>query len=161
MWGIDARFNRADLVRRIERFGRHRSRIAVHGLDGAMFLETVAPNLSARSLVYLDPPYFVKGTQRLYKNYYSAKDHTAIAKRVADLQSSWIVSYDNAEEIAAIYRGFHSLQYGVQYSASARYVGNEIMFFSPGFVVPPVASPATISAQDLGRLERSLRTGLH
>jgi DNA adenine methylase len=156
-WRIDARFNRADLLRRIERIGRHRSRITVSCLDGATFLGTVASQLPTRSLVYLDPPYYVKGQQRLYANYYGAAEHAAIADHVASLRTPWVVSYDNAAEIAALYEGFHFLAYGISYSAGHRYVGNEIMFFSRDFVVPPVSSPPTVSANILSRLERELR----
>jgi DNA adenine methylase len=156
-WGIGARFNRDDLVRRIERVGRFRSRIAIHQLDGARFIESVASTLPNSSLVYLDPPYFVKGQQRLYANYYGSDDHGDVAQLVAGLRTRWIVSYDNAPEIRRLYGGFDSLTYGIAYSASNRYVGQEVMFFSPGFVVPGVVDPPALTAADLARMERLLR----
>jgi DNA adenine methylase len=160
-WGIGARFNRNDLVRRIERIGRHRSRITVSGLDGAEFLKTVASVLPTRSLVYLDPPYFVKGQQRLYANYYGPADHVVIAEHVTRLGVPWVVSYDNATEIAALYTGYDFLSYGISYSAGDRYLGGEIMFFSPAFVVPPVLTPPDISAIARSRLELELRQAVN
>lgn len=156
-WGIGARFNRDDLVRRIERVGRHRSRITIHQLDGAKFIESVASKLPKSSLVYLDPPYFVKGQQRLYANYYGSDDHADVARRVASLQTQWIVSYDNAPEITRLYQGFESVTYDIAYSANHRYVGQEVMFFSPGLVVPGVVHPPTLTAPELANIERELR----
>jgi DNA adenine methylase len=42
----------------------------------------------------------------------------------------WIVSYDNADEIRAMYQLVNTKTYGLNYTAQRRYVGNEVMFFS-------------------------------
>jgi DNA adenine methylase len=156
-WGIEARFNRPDLLRRIDRIGRLRSRIVVTNLDGAAFLNSVVPKLPARSLIYLDPPYFVKGQQRLYANYYGPSEHADVAHCVSQLQQPWVVSYDRTPEIDALYQGHHRLAYGISYSARDRYVGNEAMYFSDGFIVPAVADPVAISASKLSQLELAIR----
>src|SRR5690606_20758450 len=77
-WKIDARFNKSDLIRRIEKIARYRSRIKVSNLDAAIFLNKLQPELDSSSLVYLDPPYYVKGGD-LYENHYDHEDHEIIA----------------------------------------------------------------------------------
>ena len=52
-----------------------------------------------------------------------------------------MVSYDNAEEICAMYQMSQSLSYGLNYTAQRRYVGNEVMFFGRKVVVPDESIP--------------------
>lgn len=145
-WKIDARFNARDLVSRIQAIARIRSRIEFHQLDALDFLDTVAPKLPAQSLIYLDPPYYVKGSD-LYLHHYEHEDHLKIARRVAKLRTkNWIVSYDNAPEICSMYPRFRNIVYGLSYSAQDRYKGSEIMFFSDGLTIPDVVGPMHLAA---------------
>jgi DNA adenine methylase len=82
-------------------------------------------------LVYLDPPYYVKGSD-LYRNYYTHGDHVRIARLLASarFRRPWIVSYDNVVEIRAMYEYARSFDYRLNYTAQRRYVGAEVMFFS-------------------------------
>jgi DNA adenine methylase len=98
--------------------------------------------LPDQSLIYLDPPYYVKG-RGLYRNYYQHEDHQAIAKTLQSLYfaRSWVVSYDNAAEIREMYQLSRGLSYGLNYTAQKRYVGNEVMFFSETLRVPDEAIP--------------------
>ncbi len=144
-WKIDARYNVKDLVRRIERVGRWRSRIEVYGLDGAEFLRTVVPTLPAKTLLYLDPPYYVKGQEMLYANYYGPADHAEIAALVRRVGVPWVVSYDDHADVRAIYHGCQTAAYDIAYSASDRYRGREVAFFSDDLTVPDIADPARLS----------------
>jgi DNA adenine methylase len=153
-WKIDARFNRADLVRRIQKIARHRSRISVTQLDAAEFIGERLPTID-RAFVYLDPPYYVKG-EGLYENFYGHSDHESIASLVAGLREPWIVSYDAAGPIGELYTDFQRIDYDLSYSAQARYRGTEVMFFRPGLQVPEVPSPANVPWKlvDQARLAR-------
>lgn len=153
-WKIDARFRTADLVRRIERIGRWSSRIEIHNLDGAVFLKTVARKLPAKSLVYLDPPYFVKGQEMLYANYYGPQDHAEVAGLVRQLKVPWVVSYDDTPEVRALYEDQPTVAYDIAYSASERYRGREVAFFSDGLAIPDVSDPARVSPSDMVRFLR-------
>ena len=68
----------------------------------------------------------------LYRNFYLHEDHLAIAKLLQSKKfvRSWVVSYDNAEEICAMYQMSQGLTYSLNYTAQKRYVGSEVMFFS-------------------------------
>jgi DNA adenine methylase len=146
VWKIDARFNARDLVQRIEAIARVRSRIEFHQLDAVDFLNEVMPKLPAKSLVYLDPPYYVKGRD-LYLHHYSHEDHVKVARRVARIKSkNWIVSYDNATEIQTLYSQYRSIVYGLSYSAQERYKGAEVMFFSNDLRIPEAVGPMHMAA---------------
>jgi DNA adenine methylase len=148
VWKMDARFNKSDLIDRIKKIARYRRRINLYNEDASDFLRTILPNLPARTLCYLDPPYFVKG-QGLYEDYYQAKDHAEIARLISQITHPWIVSYDNAPEIAELYKSYRSVAYNLSYSAADRYRGAEIMFFSEGLIIPSIQDPTAINQQML------------
>jgi len=153
-WKIDARFNARDLVRRIERVGRWSSRIEIYNLDGAVFLNEVAPTLPIRALLYLDPPYYVKGQEMLYANYYGPDDHAKLAVLVRDLKVPWVVSYDDHAAVRALYKGCPMVAYDIAYSAAGRYRGREVAFFATGLTIPDVTDPAKLSSGEMVRYLR-------
>lgn len=145
-WKLNARFNKDDLINRIERIALYRSRIRLYNLDAAELIKTVLPTLPSKTLIYLDPPYYVKG-RGLYENHYLHEDHISIAKLVKKhITHHWIVSYDNAPEIIEMYKGCPTITYGINYTAQSRYKGSEAMFFSKGLVIPDVKNPANLKA---------------
>ncbi len=139
---LDARFKKDVVAARIQEIAKRANDISVYCEDSLHLLKRCSEFLPKQSLIYLDPPYYVKG-KGLYRNYYQHDDHAAIAKVLQrkDFKWPWIVSYDNVEEICAMYRLSRSLSYGLNYTAQRRYVGNEIMFFSQNINVPDEASP--------------------
>jgi DNA adenine methylase len=141
---LDARFKKEVVAARIKEVARHSSGISVYCEDSLSLLRRCSEFLPKKSLIYLDPPYYVKG-KGLYRNYYEHDDHVAISKKLQQksFKWPWVVSYDNAEEICAMYQLSKSLSYGLNYTAQRRYVGNEVMFFSPNLVVPDEEIPQT------------------
>lgn len=141
-WKLDARFNAVDLAQRILSIGGQAERISLTNEDARTFLENGSAKWPARTLVYLDPPYFEKG-RHLYYDFYKPDDHKVVAECVRQTLRSqqWIVSYDDVPEIAAIYVGETSLRYRIGYSARAVKAGAEVMFFKDGLVVPPLQTP--------------------
>lgn len=134
---LDARLKKEVLARRIEMIALHASSITVYNEDAHSLLKRSGAFLPKNSLVYLDPPYYVKG-QGLYRNFYEHDDHVRIAELLQSLafKTPWVVSYDNVEEIRQMYRMSQSLAYGLNYTAQVRYVGSEVMFFRPDLAVP-------------------------
>lgn len=140
-WKMDARFNGPDLIRRIQTIARVSNRIEFHQKDALEFLDKITPLLPSQSLIYLDPPYYVKGCD-LYLHHYKHDDHIKIARYVAKIRNkNWLVSYDNAPEIKGMYSAFRSTVYGLSYSAQARYKGAEVMFFSGNLEIPDAVQP--------------------
>lgn len=134
---LDARFMRDELCLRLERIGRHAGGISVYEEDAYKLLLRCHEFLPRTSLIYLDPPYYVKGAG-LYRNFYKHDDHAQIARLLGSnrFRRPWIVSYDNAEEIRTMYSYAHSFTYGLRYTAQQRYTGSEVMFFSERLTPP-------------------------
>lgn len=140
-WNIDARFNRADLAARVRAIGTLRRSITVTRKDALAFLDSM-PELIAGSkgLVYLDPPYFVKGPD-LYPNFYSPENHAGIAKYLKGLSMPWLLTYDDCEEVRHLYRHFVIRKSELSYSARDAKRGRELVVASKGLTIP--SSPKT------------------
>ncbi len=134
---IDARFMREELCLRLERIGKHADSIHVYEEDAHQLLMRCHQFLPTKSLVYLDPPYYIKGAG-LYRNFYKHDDHVRIAKLLGSdrFRRPWVVSYDNVEEIKEMYAYAAPYAYGLNYTAQRRYMGSEVMFFSKRIDVP-------------------------
>lgn len=134
---IDARFMRDELCTRLERVGKHASGIHVYEEDAHQLLLRCHQFLPSKSLVYLDPPYYVKGAG-LYRNFYKHDDHVRIAKLLGStrFRRPWVVSYDNVEAIKEMYAYAQPHAYGLNYTAQRRYTGSEVMFFSERIRAP-------------------------
>ena len=131
---IDARFNKQDLIKRIERIARYSDRIVLTNLDAAVLIRSL-DNPDNRSLCYLDPPYYIKGRD-LYLNYYTDQDHCQIAAEIKNYRGKWILSYDSVPYIKELYRGFRQSEYYLSYSAGNPAKGLEIMVFSDDLALP-------------------------
>lgn len=133
---LDARFPKKTLTKRIQSIGRLSRKINLTNLDAANFLQNNLPSISQNSLVYLDPPYFVKG-QGLYENHYTPEDHRKIGELITSQSTHpWIVSYDDVPEIRSIYSQWSIEDYQLYYNANERKLGSEIMFFSENLKLP-------------------------
>lgn len=141
---LDARFNKDVVAGRIQAIAKHAKDISVYCEDSLHLLNRCSEFLPKKSLIYLDPPYYVKG-KGLYRNYYEHDDHAAIAQAIQGKKFKWpwIVSYDNAKEICTMYQLSKSLNYGLNYTAQRRYVGSEVMFFSQSLIIPDTEIPQT------------------
>ena len=142
-WKLDARYNKTNLISRIERISRVSDHITLYNQDAAEFITEVIPTLPLRSIVYLDPPYYTKGHD-LYENHYVYGDHLTISNLVGDINQRWIVSYDDTPEIREVYQWCRNLPYQLSYSAADHYKGAEIMFFSGNLLIPTVDNPAQL-----------------
>ncbi|WP_337241834.1 DNA adenine methylase [Proteus faecis] len=137
-WKIDVRFNKKDLLKRIEKIANYSSRIYIYNLDTLDLLKSLPIQSPEKTLLYLDPPYYVKG-QGLYRNFYEHDDHVAVMNALNNTNFPyWIVSYDNHEEIKNIYNKFRIKEYDLQYTAHKKRTGGEIMIFSDNIKIPNI-----------------------
>ncbi|WP_289080443.1 DNA adenine methylase [uncultured Sulfitobacter sp.] len=132
---IDCRFNRENLSDRINRVARYKERIHLYRRDALDFIEQDCAALPVKSLVCIDPPYFKKGSS-LYTSFYSPKDHSVLAQAVTKIDRPWIVTYDNAPEITALYKSRRQFVFDINYSVETKRKGTEIMIVSKGLKVP-------------------------
>lgn len=135
-WGIDARFNRADLAARVRAIGTMKRSITVTRKDALAFLDNVPEMIAgSKALVYLDPPYFMKGPD-LYPNFYSAKNHADIAKYLKRFAAPWLLTYDDCDQVRHLYRHFVVRESELSYSARDVKRGRELVVASKGLIIP-------------------------
>lgn len=130
---IDARFNKTDLIKRIQQVVKYRDKIVVYNKEIRSLLNKILPRycnqLDRYVFVYFDPPYYVKG-QRLYPNFFEHEDHVQIAKLIKESYGyDWIVTYDDVESIRTLYSEYPQWQFELSYSLSSRKQGKEVMIF--------------------------------
>lgn len=127
---IDCRFNRVDLSERVRLISSRKNDIELKNCDAVEFVEKVGANLDEKSLIYLDPPYYEKGSQ-LYRNFYSHDDHKLVAESVKKIKTPWLLTYDNHPEIQELYKECEGFDFSLRYTASLKKktIGNELMFF--------------------------------
>lgn len=144
---LDARFSKDMISARLQRIAENAGKITVYCEDAFLLLSRAADILPECSLIYLDPPYYVKG-RGLYRNFYNHNDHLQIAQLLQSptFNRPWVVSYDRAPEICEMYCHTEALSYGLHYTAQSRYVGDEVMFFKEGIKVPDARLPTSQSA---------------
>lgn len=135
-WKLDARFNRTELISRIQRVAAFHDRIHLSNLDATALIRN--QKRRKKPLIYLDPPYYCSG-QRLYMNAYQPGDHVRIRDYVLGLQCNWVVSYDDVPQIRGLYKNQRSVRLELLHTARASRIGREVMFFSPGLRIPAAA----------------------
>lgn len=143
---IDARFNRATLIKRLNAIGDLADRITVSDLDGRTVIQRYARD--ARAFMYIDPPYVQAGS-RLYLNAFDGRDHTALAAIVNTVdRAHWLMTYDTAPLIEKLYR--EQFQCRLELTYSARYPGRaeELLIASPlvAGVVKMLQGPSTMGS---------------
>lgn len=117
-WKINARYNQDSLCNRIEKIGSLGDKVTVLCMDALNLLTDASPGFPNKCLVYLDPPYYIKGSQ-LYRNHYLPEDHAAISRCVADADFPVVVTYDDCPEVSALYEGVDSSEFSLHYSTHA------------------------------------------
>ena len=154
-WKIDARFNAKELVRRIEAIAQLNDRISLTRQDALKFLKSGVSRWPKETLIYLDPPYYVKGRD-LYWDFYEPNDHARLAGFVTEniTRQQWIVSYDNVQPIRMLYGTTRHVVYNIGYSARSASQGSEVMFFCGSLQVPPLIGPIKVTEDQTGMSRR-------
>ena len=124
---INARFNKNNLIDRIQRIKSVSNRIVVSNYDGIRFIEELDKR-KEEIFIYLDPPYYQKGAD-LYMNFYTQEDHRKLSEKVKRLRSNWMISYDNNEFILNLYAEKQKITHRLSQSASNR-TDDELFIFS-------------------------------
>ena len=148
-WKLDCRFNKTELIERIRKIAQYKRQISLYNEEASVFIKTVLPRIEQDSFVYFDPPYYVKGQQSLYVNFYEPKDHESMATQISRLRQRWIISYDDVPETRLLYKDYRSLSYKLHYTAQDKYKGEEILFFCDDIIIPKTENPQQIKAPRL------------
>lgn len=141
---MDARFNRKELVNRIETIGLFSSNIFLTNLDAEDFVTSNLKHVSSNTLIYFDPPYFNKSS-KLYTNNYNELDHKRLSVTIQNnVNHLWVLSYDNVNQISSLYLNRRRMVYDLQYSAFNNYKGKELFAFCDELKIPINSSVSTI-----------------
>lgn len=127
-WKIDARFSKETLAKRLEQLGAYSDRITVTNRDG---VDLIKDYLHLKnSFIYLDPPYFEKGSS-LYLNSYEGADHSNLATVLNQSpESFWLLTYDKKPQIKSLYPDRRVINFSLDYRAYEARVGKEILILA-------------------------------
>jgi len=142
---LDCRFNKPDLIAKIRRIALYRDVIKLERLDAAACIRSWDRKLPERSLINIDPPYYVQGRE-LYMNFYGPDDHKRLAKLIRGLRSRWMLTYDDAPAISELYSGLPMYRKSLLYSAQVKRRANELLVLSPGLIAPAALGQETSRA---------------
>ena len=134
-WKIDARFNKANLIQRIEKIALSKDKISVHCLDSMDLINGLSSEIDERTLIYFDPPYYNQGST-LYVNHFTHEDHVKLSDYIKKLECKWILTYDETPEILGMYDGLERKVLTLSYTASNKTRGREMLAFSEKFIIP-------------------------
>lgn len=133
-WLIDARFNKADLLERLERLQDLAPQVDVRQQRAIDLINTL--NRRSRPiLMYVDPPYVVPG-EELYMTDHTWSEHQRLELTLRRSPHPWLLTYDADDRTRELYRDFRCLRFGISHTAQKQKVGREYMFFSRGLRVP-------------------------
>ena len=127
---ITARFNKDDLIKKIEIIAENSSNIAIYNFDILEFIKQVEKR-KKKIFTYFDPPYFVKG-KKLYTNFLEKEDHLKIFKEITKIKTPWLLTYDNVPAISEIYKEFKQYEFTLSYTVNsiANRKGSELLVAS-------------------------------
>lgn len=135
-WKIDARFNREDIIKRITKISVNKKHIHLYNKDVDSFIKNYLPKYQENAFVYFDPPYFDKGKQ-LYLNFFSYDDHVRIEQMInGQVNCDWVITYDDAPEIANIYQKNVFRRFDLNYSVGIKRKASEIIIFRYDTMIP-------------------------
>lgn len=132
---IDCRFDRKDLIRKIRRIALYREQIKLTRIDALEYVSKELKKLPEHTLVNIDPPYYRAGPD-LYTNWYTHQNHIALALEVRALRCHWMLTYDDADEIRAMYPGLRHYRKTLTYSAQVKRSAAELLVLSDSLMTP-------------------------
>jgi len=111
---IDCRFNKKDIISRIQKIALLGNSISVVFGDALNLLDKVPTVNNSTHFFYIDPPYFKQGSQ-LYRFHYKTVDHKRLSDVLRNANYPWLLSYDKHEFIALLYDGFLQNHHNFRY----------------------------------------------
>lgn len=125
---IDARFNREGLAERLRILALYSDSIVATSRDGVEVITEYAAK--SDTFIYADPPYFEKAGS-LYLNAFTAENHESLARVLNSVSDSpWILTYDNAPQVAQLYAARRRREFELHYSAHRVVKATEVAVLS-------------------------------
>lgn len=135
---IDVRFNKTELIKRIEKIKSVSDCITLTNQDAVSIINNINTYYleEEQLFIYLDPPYYIKG-KTLYLNNYGHFDHQLLSIAIDNLNRfKWLISYDNVKEIQQLFNTYRMSTFNLNYTLQNKRFGSELLIFSTDLVVP-------------------------
>jgi DNA adenine methylase len=132
---IDCRFNKQNLISRIEVLAKLKKNIVVKNEDASSLVFKLKED---NCFVYADPPY-VKEGKNIYKNYcFDKTQHNTFANVMKKQESPWLISYDDNPLVHQLYskRGINVIE--LSYVMNRSRVGRELLIASSNLQMPVI-----------------------
>ncbi|MDE0131694.1 MAG: DNA adenine methylase [bacterium] len=130
-WSLDCRFNKHNLLRRLNTVAGLAGRIVVYEGDAVALLKSIDTYAQEPFFIYADPPYLTKSTD-LYMDTMTYASHQDLACALQRSNNRWMVSYDADDRVPGeLYPEARILRFGLRHSAGRAHRGQELMAFSP------------------------------
>lgn len=97
---IDCRWSPKYICKKIEKLTAQLNKLNLTCTNNDF--STLIEDDSCECVIYLDPPYFVKGND-LYQHGFTIKDHERLANALKQTSHPWVLSYDDCWEIRRLY----------------------------------------------------------
>ncbi|WP_297200460.1 DNA adenine methylase [uncultured Pluralibacter sp.] len=123
---IDCRFNKENLIKRIELIAKHSKKIKVTEVDACKSLN----KRTESDFIYADPPYVQEGRNIYNKFCFSENDHTRFAKKMMRSKSHWLLSYDDHPLIHQLYSSSGMNIIELSYAINKARIGRELLIAS-------------------------------
>ncbi|MGO5116611.1 DNA adenine methylase [Candidatus Avoscillospira sp. LCP25S3_F1] len=134
-WKIDCRYNKDDLIKRIEKVALYANRIELHNQDAIEFVTSITPAFNQNTFIYFDPPYYNQGAA-LYANFYTHESHKQLSEFIYGLNCKWMLTYDYTPDIVALYSKVEKRLLTLSYTAAQKVKGCEMIAFCDGLRIP-------------------------
>lgn len=129
-WKLDVRFDKEAIITKIMAIAQVREQVVVYNKDIISLMRNYVHSFGESLFFYFDPPYYNKG-QKLYKNFFTPKDHQRIRDVITnEIDSPWIITYDDVDQIAEMYCDYEMRHFDLTYSAANKGTASELMIFS-------------------------------
>jgi DNA adenine methylase len=135
-WGqknrtLGVRFNRERLIARIVELSAYSDRVLIFNEPWKTFCIRLESDRD--TFLFLDPPYYYKAEQ-LYGFVFDETEHKELRDYLSDLNVPWLLSYDDAKEVRALYRSRDirarviDNTYSTHPLGGASFIGREIIY---------------------------------
>lgn len=125
---LNCRFNKNRIIQSIRQISAFRNNVEIYNLDVIQLIQQLR-NRENEIFYNFDPPYVAKGPE-LYLNALVEQDHINLSNEINNIQTDWIMTYDNVELIQELYQNYTQGKLSLPYSVSSKRRVNELMISS-------------------------------
>lgn len=126
-YGIDCRWSPNHINKKVLMLHKQFSNIHIeNSCCTNLDFQTVIDNNLSKSLIYLDPPYYVKGNE-LYQFGFTIDDHIRLSNCLKNSEHIWLLSYDDCPEIRELYSWANIEELEVKYSIAGATKKGELL----------------------------------